>query len=57
MKIASEVAGFSLAKADIMRRAMGKKDKRADGETKDRIHRWRRQAAGSPRKPPVTFST
>lgn len=27
MKIASEVAGFSLAKADIMRRAMGKKDK------------------------------
>jgi DNA polymerase-3 subunit alpha len=27
MKIASEVAGFSLAKADVMRRAMGKKDK------------------------------
>ena len=27
MKIASEIAGFSLAKADIMRRAMGKKDK------------------------------
>ncbi len=27
MKIASEVAGLSLAKADIMRRAMGKKDK------------------------------
>jgi DNA polymerase-3 subunit alpha len=27
MKIASEVAGFSLAKADLMRRAMGKKDK------------------------------
>lgn len=27
MKIASEVAGFTLAKADIMRRAMGKKDK------------------------------
>ncbi|HEX9006906.1 MAG TPA: DNA polymerase III subunit alpha, partial [Bacteroidota bacterium] len=27
MKIASEVAGFSLAKADMMRRAMGKKDK------------------------------
>ncbi|HZY09880.1 MAG TPA: DNA polymerase III subunit alpha [Bacteroidota bacterium] len=26
-KIASEVAGFSLAKADLMRRAMGKKDK------------------------------
>lgn len=26
MRIASEVAGFSLAKADIMRRAMGKKD-------------------------------
>jgi DNA polymerase III subunit alpha len=29
MKIASEVAGFSLAKADLMRRAMGKKDKNA----------------------------
>jgi DNA polymerase-3 subunit alpha len=27
MKIASDVAGFSLAKADLMRRAMGKKDK------------------------------
>jgi len=27
MKIASEVAGFSLSKADIMRKAMGKKDK------------------------------
>lgn len=27
MRIASEVAGFSLAKADLMRRAMGKKDK------------------------------
>ncbi len=26
MKIASEVAGFSLARADLMRRAMGKKD-------------------------------
>jgi DNA polymerase-3 subunit alpha len=26
MKIASEVAGFSLSKADLMRRAMGKKD-------------------------------
>ena len=28
MKIASEVAGFSLAKADLTRRAMGKKDKK-----------------------------
>jgi len=28
IKIASEVAGFSLAKADLMRRAMGKKDKK-----------------------------
>lgn len=28
MRIASEVAGFTLAKADLMRRAMGKKDKR-----------------------------
>jgi DNA polymerase-3 subunit alpha len=27
MKIASEVAGFTLARADLMRRAMGKKDK------------------------------
>ena len=27
MKIASEIAGFTLAKADVMRRAMGKKDK------------------------------
>jgi len=27
MQIASEIAGLSLAKADLMRRAMGKKDK------------------------------
>ncbi|HUI09690.1 MAG TPA: DNA polymerase III subunit alpha, partial [Bacteroidota bacterium] len=27
MKIASEIAGFTLAKSDLMRRAMGKKDK------------------------------
>ncbi len=34
MKIASEVAGFSLAKADLMRRAMGKKDKSLMAEQK-----------------------
>ncbi|HEX9828834.1 MAG TPA: DNA polymerase III subunit alpha, partial [Bacteroidota bacterium] len=34
MKIASEVAGFSLAKADLMRRAMGKKDKGLMAEQK-----------------------
>ncbi len=34
MKIASEVAGFSLAKADLMRRAMGKKDKNLMAEMK-----------------------
>lgn len=34
MKIASEIAGFSLAKADLMRRAMGKKDKALMAELK-----------------------
>ena len=34
MKIASEVAGFTLAKADVMRRAMGKKDKRLMADLK-----------------------
>lgn len=34
MKIASEVAGFTLAKADLMRRAMGKKDKRLMAQLK-----------------------
>lgn len=34
MKIASEVAGFTLAKADVMRRAMGKKDKKAMADLK-----------------------
>ncbi len=34
MKIASEIAGFSLAKADLMRRAMGKKDKNLMAEQK-----------------------
>ncbi len=35
MKIASEVAGFSLAKADLMRRAMGKKDDALMASVKD----------------------
>jgi len=34
MKIATEIAGFSLAKADLMRRAMGKKDKNQMAELK-----------------------
>lgn len=34
MRIASEIAGFSLAKADLMRRAMGKKDKALMAEQK-----------------------
>jgi len=34
MKIANDVAGFSLAKADLMRRAMGKKDKALMGAMK-----------------------
>ncbi len=34
MRIASEVAGFTLAKADLMRRAMGKKDKALMAEMK-----------------------
>ena len=35
MKIASEIAGFTLAKADLMRRAMGKKDKNLMAELKE----------------------
>lgn len=34
IKIASDIAGFSLAKADMMRRAMGKKDKNLMAEQK-----------------------
>ena len=34
MRIASDIAGFSLAKADLMRRAMGKKDKALMAEQK-----------------------
>jgi DNA polymerase-3 subunit alpha len=34
IKIASDIAGFSLAKADLMRRAMGKKDKNLMAEQK-----------------------
>ncbi len=34
MKIASEIGGFTLAKADLMRRAMGKKDKNLMAEMK-----------------------
>lgn len=35
MRITSEIAGFSLAKADIMRRAMGKKDEALMAKQKD----------------------
>ena len=35
MKIASDIAGFTLAKADLMRRAMGKKDKNLMGTLKE----------------------
>ncbi len=35
MRIASEIAGFSLAKADIMRRAMGKKDRKLMARQKE----------------------
>ncbi|KAB2923669.1 MAG: DNA polymerase III subunit alpha [Bacteroidetes bacterium] len=34
MRIASDIAGFTLAKADLMRRAMGKKDKKIMDELK-----------------------
>jgi DNA polymerase-3 subunit alpha len=34
IKICSEIAGFSLAKADVMRRTMGKKDKKKMAATK-----------------------
>jgi DNA polymerase-3 subunit alpha len=34
MRVASEIAGFTLAKADLMRRAMGKKDKAAMADLK-----------------------
>ena len=34
MQIANEIAGFSLAEADIMRRAMGKKIKKLMDELK-----------------------
>jgi DNA polymerase-3 subunit alpha len=37
MQIASELAGFSLAQADLMRRAMGKKKKEAMAEQKDKF--------------------
>ena len=32
MQIAQVMAGFSLGEADLLRRAMGKKDKKRDGE-------------------------
>ncbi len=35
MQIANQIAGFSLAKADLMRRAMGKKDKELMAKQKD----------------------
>ena len=43
MKIASEVAGFTLAKADLMRRAMGKKDAKAMADHEKGVRRRRRE--------------
>ncbi|MBI4546348.1 MAG: DNA polymerase III subunit alpha [Ignavibacteriae bacterium] len=52
IKIAHEVAGFSLAKADLMRRAMGKKDKKLMAKQKSEFingaieHGYSRKIAG-----------
>ena len=50
MKIASEIAGFTLAKADLMRRAMGKKDKTLMADDEEGVRRRRRGARRSPKK-------
>ncbi|MBK6507858.1 MAG: hypothetical protein IPG02_19925 [Ignavibacteria bacterium] len=41
MQIARDIAGFSLAQADIMRKAMGKEDQGKDGADKGRIYQRR----------------
>ncbi|MBW7887293.1 MAG: DNA polymerase III subunit alpha [Bacteroidetes bacterium] len=46
MRIASEIAGFTLSKADDMRRAMGKKDKKKMAEMKPAFINGVRQTSG-----------
>ncbi len=55
MQIARDVAGFSLAEADNMRKAMGKKIKAKMIEIKDEIHSRVRQRMMFQRKLPRKF--
>jgi len=48
MQIASELAGFTLAQADLLRRAMSKKDTRGYGKTKKEFHPRLRQERDTP---------
>lgn len=50
MRIASDIAGFTLAKADDMRRAMGKKDKKKMAEMKPAFIKGTQEVSGMSEK-------
>ncbi len=43
MKIAQDMGGYSLGEADLLRRAMGKKEESRNGKTPRNLCRWRGQ--------------
>ena len=40
MQIVRELAGYSLGRADLVRRAMGKKETRCNGKRKRKFYTW-----------------
>ena len=57
MQIAQVLAGYTLGGADLLRRAMGKKKRRGDGEAARHLRRRRDARAASPRTSRRTSST
>ena len=57
MQIANRLAGYSLGEADLLRRAMGKKDAEEMAKQRERFVRGRALSAASRRKRSKRFST
>jgi DNA polymerase-3 subunit alpha len=53
MQIAQVLSGYSLGEADLLRRAMGKKIKRGDGQAARSVSSKARSSAASPSRRPT----
>ena len=57
MQIANVLASYSLGEADLLRRAMGKKERRGDGQAARPLYERRGGAGASEGRRPATSST